>query len=129
MRRQSMAEENGMDQATENSNNSNNETPESGIILNIMQLQSIDINQRFTRVKTDNGWRINILDTGKITINFITSMRKIESMLMSGDAIERDGDDIIIVRNQPDDVYRSKRSSSQLAITREDLLSAEPKAN
>ncbi len=124
-----MAEENGMDQATENSNNSNNETPESGIILNIMQLQSIDINQRFTRVKTDNGWRINILDTGKITINFITSMRKIESMLMSGDAIERDGDDIIIVRNQPDDVYRSKRSSSQLAITREDLLSAEPKAN
>ncbi len=126
MRRQSMAEENGMDQATENSNN---ETPESGMILNIMQLQSIDINQRFIRVKTDNGWRINILDTGKVTINFITSMRKIESMLMSGDAIERDGDDIIIVRNQPDDAYRSKRSSSQLAITREDLLSAEPKAN
>lgn len=121
-----MAEENGKNQASENSNS---DSPESGIILNIQQLQSIDINQRFNRVKTDNGWRINILDTGKVTINFITSMRKIESMMMSGDAIERDGDDIIIVRNQPDDVYRTKRSSSQLAISREELLSAEPKAN
>ncbi len=121
-----MAEENGMNQEVEDSST---ETPESGVIFNINQLQSIDITQRFNRVKTSNGWRINILDTGKVTINFITSMRKIESMLMSGDAIERDGDDIIILRNQPDDVYRTKRSSSQLAITREDLLSAEPNVN
>ena len=112
-------------------NNNNNELAEntddnaagSGFIVNVNQMQSIDIPLRFNRIKTDNGWVINLLESGRVTINFLTSMRKLETALMVGDSIERDGDDIIIVRNQPADTYRSQRGTSTLTLSREELLS------
>ena len=111
-----MADENGM---TENTDQNSSE---GGIIINILQMQSIDIPQRFNRVKTDNGWIINVLEPGRITINFITSMRKLDTALLAGDSIERDGEDIIIIRNQPADAYRTQRSTSSLVRTRNELL-------
>lgn len=114
-----MADENGMTEYTENTDRNSSE---GGIIINILQMQSIDIPQRFNRVKTDNGWIINVLEPGRITINFITSMRKLDTALLAGDSIERDGEDIIIIRNQPADAYRTQRSTSSLVRTRNELL-------
>ncbi len=114
-----MADENGMTEYTENTDRNSSE---GGIIINVLQMQSIDIPQRFDRVKTDNGWIINVLEPGRITINFITSMRKLDTALLAGDSIERDGEDIIIIRNQPADAYRTQRSTSSLARTRNELL-------
>ena len=117
-----MADENGMNEFSENTDRN---TAESGIIISVLQVQSIDIPQRFNRVKTQNGWIINLLESGRIAINFITTMRKMETAMMAGDSIERDSNDLIIIRNQPVDTYRSQRSSTSLTRTRERLLSTE----
>ncbi|MDE0316599.1 MAG: hypothetical protein OXM61_17070 [Candidatus Poribacteria bacterium] len=118
-----MADENGMNEIAENTDQN---TAGSGFIVNVDQIQSIDIPLQFNRIKTDNGWVINILESGRVIINFLTSMRKLETALMSGDRIERDGDDIIIIRSQSADTYRSQRSTSSLARSREELLATEP---
>ena len=100
----------------------------SGVIVNAAQIQSLDISDRFTRTKTATGWQIKLEATARVTINFITSMRKFESTLMQDDIIERDGDDLILIRNQPADAYRSQRgvSSSPLARSNERTLVSEP---
>ena len=100
--------------AEENNNESAGETEEqtqakSGMIVNAAQMQSLDISDRFTRTKTATGWQIKLEATARVTINFITSMRKFEATLMQDDIIERDGDDLILIRNQPADAYRSQR--------------------
>ena len=109
------------------------ETPDqtqaqSGVIVNAAQMQSLDISDRFTRTKTATGWQIKLEAAARVTINFMTSMRKFESTLMQGDIIERDGDDLILIRNQPSDAYRSQRgvSSSPLARGNERTLASEP---
>ena len=117
-----MTEENLIEESTEETEQ---DTPESGVILNFQQVQSIDIPQAFDRVNTENGWTINILGSGRVIVNFITSMRKLETPLMAGDIIERDGDNIVIIRNQPAEAYKTQRGTTSLARTREELLSAE----
>ncbi|MXV78933.1 hypothetical protein F4083_06825 [Candidatus Poribacteria bacterium] len=117
-----MTEENLMEETTEETEQ---DTPESGVILNFQQVQSIDIPQAFDRVNTENGWTINILGSGRVIVNFITSMRKLETPLMAGDIIERDGDNIVIIRNQPVEAYKTQRGTTSLARTREELLSSE----
>lgn len=117
-----MTEENLMEETTEETEQDN---PESGVILNFQQVQSIDIPQAFSRVNTENGWTINILGSGRVIVNFITSMRKLETPLMAGDIIERDDDNIVIIRNQPVEAYKTQRGTTSLARTREELLSAE----
>lgn len=117
-----MTEENLIEESTEETEQ---DTPESGVILNFQQVQSIDIPQAFDRVNTENGWTINILGSGRVIVNFITSMRKLETPLMAGDIIERDDDNIVIIRNQPAEAYKTQRGTTSLARTREELLSAE----
>ncbi len=117
-----MTEENLMEETTEETEQ---DTPESGVVLNFQQVQSIDIPQAFDRVNTENGWTINILGSGRVIVNFITSMRKLETPLMAGDIIERDDDNIVIIRNQPAEAYKTQRGTTSLARTREELLSAE----
>ncbi len=117
-----MTEENLMEKTTEEVER---DYPESGAILNFKQVQSIDIPQAFNRVNTENGWTINILGSGRVIVNFITSMRKLETPLMAGDIIERDDDNIVIIRNQPVEAYKTQRGTTSLARTREELLSAE----
>ena len=99
---------------------------ESGVIINAAQMQSIDIGERFTRIKTETGWRIELNAPGRVTINFMTSMRKFETTLMQGDIIERDGDDLILLRHQSPDAYRSQRGVSPLARRVEQPLASEP---
>ena len=101
---------------------------ESGMIVNAAQMQSLDISDRFTRTKTATGWQIKLEAAARVTINFMTSMRKFESTLMQGDIIERDGDDLILIRNQPSNAYSSQRgvSSSPLARSNERTLVSEP---
>ena len=100
----------------------------SGVIINASQMQSLDISDRFTRTKTETGWQIKLEASARVTINFMTSMRKLEITLMQNDIIERDGEDLILVRNQPADAYRSQRgvSSSPLARSSETPLASEP---
>ena len=90
----------------------------SGVIINATQMQSIDINERFTRTKTETGWRIKLEASARVTVNFMTSMRKLEIVLMPDDCIERDGDDLILIRNQPADAYRSQRGVSASPLAR-----------
>ncbi len=101
---------------------------QSGVIVNAAQMQSLDISDRFTRTKTATGWQIKLEATARITVNFMTSMRKFEITLMKDDIIERDGDDLILIRNQPADAYRSQRgvSTSPLARGSERTLVSEP---
>ncbi len=121
-----MTEENLLEDITEDmTEDSEQETPQSGVILNFQQVQSIDIPQKFSHVNTENGWTINILGSGRVVVNFITSMRKLETPLMSGDSIERYDDNIVIVRNQPIEAYRTQRGTTSLARTRDELLSTE----
>ncbi len=90
----------------------------SGTIINAAQMQSIDISDRFTRTITETGWCIKLETSARVTINFITSMRKHEVTLMQDDTIERDGDDLILTRNQPTDAYRSQRNVSASPLAR-----------
>ncbi len=90
----------------------------SGIIINASQMQSIDISDRFTRTLTETGWRITLEASARVTINFITSMRKYEVTLMQNDIIERDSDDLILIRNHPADTYRSQRNVSASPLAR-----------
>ncbi|MCG9127004.1 hypothetical protein JT359_05315 [Candidatus Poribacteria bacterium] len=117
-----MANEN---EVNENAEVINGNTPQSGIVFNVQQVQSIDITNSFNHVKTENGWVIQILESGKLSINFITSMRKTETTVMAGDYIERDGDDIILYKHQTEDVYRQQRSPSSLSRSRDELLASE----
>ena len=116
----------------QNSNENAIETQEqteasSGIVINATQMQSLDISGRFTRTKTTTGWRIKLEASSRVTINFMTSMRKLEVTLMQDDCIERDGDDLLVIRNHPADSYRSRGvSTSPLARSNERTLSAEP---
>ncbi|MXV76227.1 hypothetical protein F4Z99_18385 [Candidatus Poribacteria bacterium] len=112
--------------AEQNGNENEAETQDlteaaSGVIINASQLQSIDISERFTRTKTETGWRIQLGASARVVVNFMTSMRKLEITLMQDDCIERDGDDLILIRNQSADAYRSQRgvSSSPLARSNE----------
>ena len=100
----------------------------SGVIVNAAQMQSLDISDRFVRTKTATGWQIKLEAAARVTINFMTSMRKFEITLMQNDIIERDGDDLIVIRNQPADAYRSQRgvSTSPLARGNERTLVSEP---
>ncbi|MYC77255.1 hypothetical protein F4X10_15940 [Candidatus Poribacteria bacterium] len=100
----------------------------SGVIVNAAQMQSLDISDRFTRTKTETGWQIKLEAAARVTINFMTSMRKFEITLMQDDIIERDGDDLILIRNQSADAYRSQRgvSSSPLARSNERTSVSEP---
>lgn len=109
-----MAEQNGNENVVETQEQT---TASSGVVISAAQLQSLDISDRFTRTKTATGWRIQLEASARITVNFTTSMRKLEVTLMQGDCIERDGDDLMLIRTQPADAYRSQRgvSSSPLA--------------
>ena len=106
-------------------------TATSGVVISAAQLQSLDISDRFTRTKTATGWRIKLEASARVTVNFITSMRKLEVTLMQGDCIERDGDDLMLIRNQPADAYRSQRgvSSSPLARSNERSSNSEASEN
>ena len=117
-----MADENTMDEFTENTEPT---SAESVIIINVQQMQSLEVPQRFNRIRTENGWIIHLEEAGRVTVNFLTSMRKFDTALLAGDKIERDGDDLLVIRNQPEAAYRTQRGSSSLARTREQLLSAE----
>ena len=110
-----MAEQNNNENAVETQNQTE---ATSGIIINASQMQSIDIGERFTRTKTATGWRVQLEASARVTINFMTSMRKFEVMLMEGDIIERDGEDLIVLRNKPADAYRSQRGVSRSPLTR-----------
>ena len=118
-----MAEQNSNENAVETQDQTE---AASGVIINAVQLQSIDINERFTRTKTETGWRIKLEASARVTINFMTSMRKLEITLMKDDCIERDGEDLLVIRNQPADAYRSQRSvsTSPLARSNERLSAA-----
>ena len=123
-----MTEQNGNENVVETQDQT---TAASGVIISAAQLQSLDISDQFTRTKTANGWRIKLEASARVTVNFTTSMRKLEVTLMRDDCIERDGDDLILIRNQPADAYRSQRgvSSSPLARSLEQRSGSEASEN
>lgn len=120
-----MAEQNNNENTTEAQYQTE---AQSGVIINAVQMQSLDIGDRFTRTKTKTGWQIKLEAAARVTINFMTSMRKFEITLMQNDIIERDGEDLILIRNQPADAYRSQRgvSASPLARSSETPSASEP---
>ena len=118
-----MAEQNNNESVAETEDSTQ---AESGVIINAVQMQSLDISERFTRVKTETGWQITLEAPARVTITFTTSMRKFETVLMANDIIERDGNDLILLRNQPTDAYRSQRSVSPLARSSGQTLASEP---
>ena len=110
-----MTEQNGNENVVETQEQTE---ASSGVIINASQLQSLDISDRFTRTKTVTGWRIKLEASARVTVNFITGMRKLEITLMPNDCIERDGEDLILMRNNPADAYGSQRGVSSSPLSR-----------
>ena len=95
---------------------------ESGLIINISQVQSIDIPEQFSKSATEDGWEITIHRWCKLTINMTERMRKTETAMIEGDQIIKKGEDLLILHNSPADKYTTKRSTSSLALSRDELL-------
>jgi len=100
-------------------------TFDKGAIVNALDIQSVDIPDKFTVAKKANGWLATInADKSKVTVN-LKSMRRLEFTLRSGDTIEKDGDTIIILQTEPDEEeertprvsrslsYRSRRKAAE----------------
>lgn len=78
-------------------------TSDKGAIINALDIQSIEIPDKFTIVRQTSGW-LTTLDADKatkITVN-LKSMRRLEYTLRSGDTIEKDRDSIIILQTVPE---------------------------
>ena len=47
---------------------------ESGLVINMAQVQSIDIPEQFSQKRTKGGWEITVHQWCKVTINMVESM-------------------------------------------------------
>ena len=95
---------------------------ESGLVINMAQVQSIDIPEQFSQKRTKEGWEITVLQWCKVTINMVESMRKTEIPMLEGDQITKRGEELFVLHNKPADEYKTKRSTSSLALGRDELL-------
>ena len=95
---------------------------ESGLVINMAQVQSINIPAQFSQRKTEDGWEITIHSWCKVTINMAESMRKTEIPMLEGDQITKSGEELLVLHNNPADEYKTKRSASSLALERDELL-------
>ena len=95
---------------------------ESVTIISSAQIQSIDVSTQFRRQTKETGWVLTLFQSGRVVVNLSTSMRKIEILLLEGDQLVRDKEDLLIVRKQATDQYRNHRATSSLAKSRDDLL-------
>ena len=95
---------------------------ESGLVINMAQVQSINIPAQFSQRKTEDGWEITIHSWCKVTINMVESMRKTEIPMLEGDQITKSGEELLVLQNNPADEYKTKRPTSSLALGRDELL-------
>ena len=95
---------------------------ESGLVINMAQVQSINIPEQFSQRKTEGGWEITIHSWCKVTINMTGSMRKTDMPMLEGDQIIKSGEELLVLRNNPADKYKTKRPTSSLALERDELL-------
>ena len=95
---------------------------ESGLVINMAQVQSIDIPEQFSQRQTKEGWEITVNQWCKVTINMVESMRKTEIPMLEGDQITKRGEELFVLRNKPADKYKTKKSTSSLALGRDELL-------
>ena len=95
---------------------------ESGLVINMAQVQSINIPAQFSQRKTEDGWEITMHSWCKVTINMTASMRKTEMPMLEGDQITKSGEELLVLHNNPADEYKTKRSTSSLALERDELL-------
>ena len=95
---------------------------ESGLVINMAQVQSINIPAQFSQRKTEDGWEITIHSWCKVTINMTASMRKTEMPMLEGDQITKSGEELLVLQNNPADEYKTKRPTSSLALGRDELL-------
>ena len=95
---------------------------ESGLVINMAQVQSINIPAQFSQRKTEDGWEITIHSWCKVTINMAESMRKTEIPMLEGDQITKSGEELLVLQNNPADEYKTKRPTSSLALGRDELL-------
>ena len=95
---------------------------ESGVVINMNQVQSIDIPEQFSQRKAENGWEIAIHRWCEVTVNMTASMRKTEVVMIRGDQIIKNGEELLVLHNSPADEYKTKRSTSSLALERDELL-------
>ena len=86
------------------------------------QVQSIDIPEQFSQKRTKEGWEITVHQWCKVTINMVESMRKTEIPMLEGDQITKRGEELFVLRNKPADKYKTKKSTSSLALERDELL-------
>ncbi len=96
-----------------------------GAIVNALDIQAVDIPDKFTIVKQAGGWLATLnADKAKVTIS-LKSMRRLEYTLRSGDTIEKDKDSVIILQTEPEEdeesgtrvrsslSYRSRRRAAE----------------
>ena len=95
---------------------------EGGLVINMAQVQSIDIPEQFSQRRTKDGWEITVHQWCKVTINMAVSMRKTDIPMLTGDKITKSGEELFVLHNSPAGEYKTKKSTSSLALGREELL-------
>ena len=98
---------------------------ESGLVINMAQVQSIDIPEQFSQRRTKDGWEITVHQWCKVTINMAVSMRKTDIPMLTGDKITKSGEELFVLHNSPAGEYKTKKSTSSLALGREEVARPE----
>lgn len=93
-------------------------------IINTEEIQSINLNGAFSKKSVPGGWRITVKTTCDVTINYQSTMRKTDIPMVEGDQIERDGDTLFLIKQQPTESYQERKSTSPLSISLEKLRSS-----
>jgi hypothetical protein len=121
-----MSEPNSTEQIPNNATlattNENTIEAESITIISAAQIQSIDVSTQFRRETKETGWILTLFQSCRVVVNLSTSMRKIEILLLEGDQLVKEKEDLLIVRKQTADQYRNHRATSSLAKSRDELL-------
>lgn len=85
-------------------------------IINTVEIQSINLRGTFSKESFKEGWRITVQQNCAVTINYKSALGKTDIALGEDDQIEKDGDNIFLIRKQPLDSYKDTKTSSPLAM-------------
>ena len=84
-----------------------------GVIVNLSEAQSIEIEGSFNCQITEQGWMMVMQAAGKVTLHFRSNMRRIEYAMLENDQLVRSRDDLLIIRSHSPADYRQSRSSGR----------------
>jgi len=122
--------ENVKEQENQESNSQKkNISGEACTLVNIQEIQSLNIKGTFSKESSSNGWMIIVNQDCEATVNYKSSMRKTDISMSSGDIIEKDGDTLFFIKQQPIESYKQSMSASPISMDLQTIRSARSKVS